>query len=256
MANSGSLLPLSDDNGGNISSISDTYENFHEYEIQWTPEKITWLVDGKVGRVKQKSETFNSSTNQFDFPQTPSRVQLSLWPGGADSNAAGTVAWAGGKIDWDSQDVQDHGYYWVTLGEVSVECYNADDAPGTNKHTSYTYSDISGTNDTIVDGDKPTVLKSFSGTGLNMNAGGSSSSASGSAGTIPGGDSGGTGNTPGESGTSSSPQCESTGFSQSCGNNGGGGGSSNQNIGARGAERTLGASAFAVVVAIAGMLWL
>lgn len=192
-------------------------------------------------------------------------MQISLWPGGADTNGKGTIDWAGGPIDWDSEDIQKHGYDYATFGQIDVECYDASSGAGTNKHTSYTYNDIRSTNDTVIDGDKPTVLKSFSGTGLNMNAGGSSSgsnkpSGTGSSGpvaSIPGGGSGGgaaaNGGNDGGSGTSSSPQCKTTGFSQKCDDGSGSGSGSGS---ARGVDRTLGASAFAVVIAIAGMLWL
>lgn len=83
------------DNSGNIT-LSNTFDNFHTYEINWTPDEITWLVDGQVGRTKKRSETWNATSNQWAFPQTPSRVQISIWPGGASTNAPGTVQWAGG----------------------------------------------------------------------------------------------------------------------------------------------------------------
>lgn len=69
---------------------------------------------------------------------------------------------------------------------VTVDCYNASSAPGTNKQTSYTYNSAVGTNNTVVDGDKPTVLDSLIGTGTNMTAGLLSASASATADTIPG----------------------------------------------------------------------
>jgi beta-glucanase (GH16 family) len=51
------VLTLSlDTNSANIS-LSDTFENFHDFEIQWTPDTITWLVDGQVGRVKKRTDT-------------------------------------------------------------------------------------------------------------------------------------------------------------------------------------------------------
>lgn len=53
---------------------------------------------------------------------------------------------------------------------MTVKCYSASSAPGTNKGVSYTYSNAAGTNDTVVDGSKPTVLKSLLGTGTNMSA--------------------------------------------------------------------------------------
>lgn len=181
-------------------------------------------------------------------------------------------------IDWDSDDIKKHGYYYATFGEISVECYNADKAPGTNKGVSYTYDDSRATNDTVVDGDKPTVLKSFSGTGLDMDAGGSSASASGSStatgssgpvASIPGGTAQGPGangeavggsSGDGSSSTTTSPDCQQTGFTQNCGSGSSGSGSSGSNSGAGriapSQDRFLGASAFAVVVAFIGLLWL
>ncbi|KAB5518045.1 concanavalin A-like lectin/glucanase domain-containing protein [Coniochaeta sp. 2T2.1] len=267
---------------GNITALTDTFSDFHDYEISWTPDEINWSVDGKVRRTKKRADTWNATANQWDYPQTPSRVQLSLWPGGADTNAQGTIDWAGGKVDWESDDIKEYGYYFATFGQVEVECWNATRAPGTNLHTSYTYNSWLATNDTVIDGDKPTVLKSFLGTGLDMNKGAPSgsqsggsptNSASGPIASVPGGTASGPGqapqnsdgNTDGGSGTSgggdgsqtgSSSGCVATGFSQDCSGNGNsGGGNGGQNAGAR-LEGMAGGSALAVVVALAGMLML
>jgi hypothetical protein len=129
------------------------------------------LVDGQIGRTLEKKDTWNSTTNQWMFPQTPARVQLSLWPGGLASNAKGTVDWAGGQIDWNGADIKSNGYYYSLFQSVSVDCFDAKSAPGTNSGTSYTITGTTGTNDTVVDGDSPTVLKSLLGSGENMNAG-------------------------------------------------------------------------------------
>jgi hypothetical protein len=271
-----------DQNSGNITGLSDTYNNFHDYEIRWTPDEITWLVDGKVGRTKKRSDTWNATANQWNFPQSPARVQLSIWPGGADTNAKGTIDWAGGPIDWNSQDIQDHGYDFATFGQVEVECYNATSGPGTNLHTSYTITDARGTNDTFVDGDKGTVLKSFMGTGLDMDAGGNDSSASGTAtksasaavASVPGGTANGPGSAIGQEGngvdsagsggngggsagssTVGSSGCQATGFSQDCGGGSSASGNGGKSAGAR-IERTMGAGALAVVVAVAGLFYL
>lgn len=53
---------------------------------------------------------------------------------------------------------------------MTVDCYNATTAPGTNQHTSYTYNNAVGTNNTVIDGTDSTVLKSLLGTGTNMSA--------------------------------------------------------------------------------------
>lgn len=115
-------------------------------------------------------------------------MQISIWPGGLASNAQGTIDWAGGVIDWAGPDIQANGYYYSQFESVSIECFNADSAPGTNKKTSYTYNNKAGTNDTVIDGDKPTVLKSLLGTGTDMNANnaGADASQSSDAAVIPG----------------------------------------------------------------------
>jgi len=167
-------------NYGNSQNItlSDTFNNYHTYEIDWTPDKITWLVDGQEGRTLERKNTWNATTNQWMFPQTPARVQLSLWPGGLASNAKGTVDWAGGQIDWNGADVKTNGYYYSMFQSVQVDCYNATSAPGTNNGVSYTYNGNAGTNDTVVDGKSPTILKSLLGTGENMDAGDPAASSS------------------------------------------------------------------------------
>ncbi|KAI9684171.1 MAG: hypothetical protein M1829_003441 [Trizodia sp. TS-e1964] len=155
-------------NGGNIS-LSDTFASYHTYEIDWTPDQITWSIDGQVGRTKKRSETWNATSNRFDYPQTPSRIQLSIWPGGLATNGKGTIDWAGGPIDWNSGDVATAGYFYAGVTEVSVQCYDPPASAGSGK-TSYVYTNLAGTNDTISLTDKPTVLKSLLGTGTNMTA--------------------------------------------------------------------------------------
>lgn len=169
MANKSGIV---DNNGGNTTLQSDTYSNYHTYEIDWTPDTVTWSIDGQVGRVLKKSDTWNSTCNCYNYPQTPARVQLSLWPGGLSTNAPGTIAWAGGEIDWNSQDIKDNGYYYVTFKEVKIECYNP--PSGAKKEgsgsKSYIYNNAAGLESNVVMTDDNTILKSFLGTGTNMSA--------------------------------------------------------------------------------------
>lgn len=255
-------------NSANIS-LSDTFNNYHTYEIDWTPDEITWLVDGQVGRTKKRSDTWNATSNQWEFPQTPARVQLSIWPGGLSTNAQGTIDWAGGAINWDSQDIQTNGYDYAMVQSVTVECFNATKAPGTNSGKSYTYNSAVGTNNTVVDGDKPTVLDSLIGTGTNMTAGLLSASASATAETIPGLSGAGPGTdghasdvassaaatiTGGGSGTSTASGSASTCTSGFCQNDGG---SSSSKSGAEqlsAQDPMLKGAIFAGLVAILGML--
>ena len=214
-----------------------------------------------MGRVKKRSETWNATTNQWDFPQTPATLQISLWPGGAPTNAPGTVQWAGGPIDWGHPDIKNLGYYYATFGPISIECYNGSSGAGTNKRTSYVYNSAVGTNNTVIDGDKPTVLASFMGSGLDMNAGaGSNNDGNSPVAQIPGGSNVGPGQNPGgaasvigaagPTGTGTAQDCSATTFSQNCGAIG------NKSEGVRRGALSLGASLMAVVAAVAGSFWL
>jgi len=255
------------DNELNIT-LSDTFQNFHTYEIDWTPDAITWSVDGQVGRTKKRTDTWNATANQWDFPQTPARVQLSLWPAGLASNGQGTVDWAGGLVDWNSPDIKNNGYYYATFESVTVSCYNATSPPGTNTEVSYTYNGYAGTNDTVVDGKNATVLASFLGTGLDMDAGAASGTASGAsasstAETIPGmsggspaqidshGSSSSSGSSNSGSSSTDSSGATATGFSQ--GTQTGTSKSGADKLGV-GQEKVLKGSVFAGIVAVVAMM--
>lgn len=255
------LTIISEPHPGNITGIDDTYNDWHDYELNWTPDELQWLVDGKVGRTVKKSDTWNQTSNQWAYPQTPSRVQLSIWPGGASTNAEGTIAWAGGAIDWDSDDIKKDGYYYAAVSQVDIACWKTNSPPGTNSGKSYTFDSAVGTNDTVIDGDKPTILKSLLGTGLDMDKeppqqSGSSSPSAGPPGSGNSDNNGGTGTNPEPpTGTGVAPVCTQTGFTQYCTGDSATTTNDNTNIGVR-QERLLGASAFAALVAVAGMVWL
>jgi beta-glucanase (GH16 family) len=229
-------------NTGNISNITDTYANFHTYTIDWQQDQIEWSVDGVVKRTKTRASTWNSTSQLYNYPQTPCRVQLSIWPGGASNQAQGTIDWAGGAINWNSQDIQQAGYYYMQVQEVDVQCYPPPQGAQTqgNGSVSYVYDDktTSFLNNSIIRtipfsakliavSDKGTSLLSQLGSGTNTTAalpsGASSSanpnpsgnqpagggSAEGNRGSGSGSGNGDGGNSPGSAGTGST-----TGFSQ------------------------------------------
>jgi len=73
-----------DENGKNLTvSKGDTFSDWHIYEVDWQPDQLTWSVDGTVMRKLEKSATFNKTDNQYHYPQTPARVELSLRMGRA-----------------------------------------------------------------------------------------------------------------------------------------------------------------------------
>jgi len=214
-------------------------------------------------RTKKKSDTWNATGNRYDYPQTPSRIMLSLWPAGLPSNAKGTIDWAGGIIDWNSQYMK-NGYYYAMFSDVNVQCYDPPSGASISGKKSYIYTDTIGTNQSIKITDDVTVLKSLYASGDNPNNDpyGSSNTKSGSLPSstpesIPGvsGGVGARGDTPGSGSDSSSSSSSSSGsgsFSQ-------GGGSTGSSSGAGAVQDTLrsGGSAFAVLVfLVLGCVWL
>lgn len=263
-------------NGKNLSVKSSTFDDYHTYEIDWQPTQLTWSVDGTVMRTLKRSDTWNTTTNQYHYPQTPARVELSLWPAGSPKNGEGTIAWAGGLVNWNAQDPAAVGYYYSMIKDVNVDCYDAPAGVNKTGSKSYIYTSNTGTNESVAITDEDTVLKSLLGSGTNMDADYPKASASGTAAaaaatsdvaTVPGltGAGPGTNGHPGNdgndgttsesgagSGVSSADSSSSTGvggFSQ-----GNGGQSSSKNDAVSPKDSGLQSSMFAAAMAVFGLL--
>lgn len=144
---------------------TDSRQNVHTYTIDWQPDQLTWAIDDKVLRTLKKSDTWNETANAYNYPQTPSRIQLSLWPAGLPSNGEGTIEWSGGLVDWDSPYMQ-NGYYFAMVNDVSVECYDPPSGFSNDfGDKAYYYLNEAGTNNTVAIGNNDTVLASFRATG-------------------------------------------------------------------------------------------
>ena len=228
-------------NSVNVSDLSDTFTNWHTYEIDWRPDWMAWIVDGQVQRNKTRQSTWNATSNQYSYPQTPSRVQFSIWPGGNATLPEGTVNWAGGAIDWDSQDIQQYGYYYMQIQDVTVECYSPPSNASVSGSTSYVYTNQAGTEASVQISNKNTILSSSLASGLNQTVSApnsttaassstSSASPSTSSAVIQGGgansDRGGSSPSSSTSSTSSSSPSSSSSSSSSGGNASGSGSSS------------------------------
>lgn len=108
-------------------ATSDNQGTFHTYSVDWTAERIEWLVDG----VSLRTLTYASNPNQF--PQTPMMVKIGTWCGGC-SSSEGTVEWAGGKPDWSAAPFNAY-YQKVVIQDSSNGVANA---------ASYSYGDQTG----------------------------------------------------------------------------------------------------------------
>ncbi|KAG9004295.1 hypothetical protein FRB94_006822 [Tulasnella sp. JGI-2019a] len=136
--------------GTTESGIDDTFGTFHDYTIDWQPDALTWSIDGKAVRTLQKTDTLSSDGTYYEYPTTPARVQFSIWPAGIASEPAGTVAWAGGMIDWSDPDYVAQGHFSTIIKSVTIKCSAETTTTSANNGTlpansqSYVYT----TNDT------------------------------------------------------------------------------------------------------------
>jgi len=254
-------------NGKNLT-VGNTAEKVHEYCVDWTPDTLKWIIDGNEARSLNRKDTWNSTANRFDYPQTPSRIMLSLWPAGLPTNAKGTVDWAGGEIDWNSP-YMDNGYYYAMIKSVSVKCYDPPSGAKGGGSKSYKYTDRAATNNTVELSNDEVILGSLYASGEDPEEG--ASTVSGGAkptktiALVPGGNPGG-GNRGEDTQATADPNAPAGGNGgpggPSPGNNDGTGGTDFvQDNGDEGAASSLqpglgkvGGGAVAIVVAVLGLI--
>ncbi len=106
-----------------VSAVS---QDFHNYTLDWSAEKIDWYVDGTIVRTLEYAD----ADGGHDFPQTPMNLRLGIWAGGDPSEPNGTIEWAGGKTDFSKAP------FTMTVKSVRVS-----DA---SRGTAYKYGDTSG----------------------------------------------------------------------------------------------------------------
>ncbi|KAB5590777.1 Glycoside hydrolase family 16 protein [Ceratobasidium theobromae] len=127
--------------GTTVKGLSDTYVNYHNYTIDWQEDELNWLIDGNVVRTLKRADTLSSTIpGRYEYPSTPARIQLSLWPAGINTSAQGTIDWAGGMIDWKDPDYVAAGQFSAIVKEVSVKCAPLTGVVNASAMTSYTYS--------------------------------------------------------------------------------------------------------------------
>jgi len=127
---------------GEVESVSnDTYSNYHEYTVDWQEDALTFSIDGNAVRTVTKSNTLVNGV--ANYPTTPARVQLSIWPAGINTSAPGTIQWAGGMINWDDPDYTAAGGHFAAVFEsVSIKCATSSNTSLPNTPRSYKYSGL------------------------------------------------------------------------------------------------------------------
>lgn len=193
----------------------------HEYCIDWKEDTLTWSIDGNDLRTLNRKDTWNGTSGRFDYPQTPARVMLSLWPAGLPTNAKGTIDWAGGEIDWNSPYMQ-NGYYYARFQELTIDCYDPPKGTKSPGNKVYKYTDYAGTNNTVEITNDQVILGSLMGTGENPGEAPKSNdpkATQADIANVPGGNVGG-----GNRAEETSTQAAAAGGAQPTGNSGSGGG--------------------------------
>ncbi|KAJ5493582.1 Concanavalin A-like lectin/glucanase subgroup [Penicillium fimorum] len=111
--------------------VTTPHDTFHTYTIQWSKDTISWLIDG----ANVRTLNYNDAQGGARFPQTPMNIHVGIWAGGAPTNPEGTIEWAGGPTDYSK------GPYSMYIKSISVK--------NTNPAESYTWSDKSGSGNSI-----------------------------------------------------------------------------------------------------------
>ncbi|GMM33352.1 Utr2 protein [Saccharomycopsis crataegensis] len=158
----------------NITTTDSTFDNYHVLGIDWTEDRLQWIVNGEVGRTLYKNETWNATSQSYYYPQTPSRIQISLWAGGA-SKDIGTVDWAGGAIDWSAPDLTDPGYYYAFIDSANITCYDPPSGTKQSGTNAYIYTGTTGNQSDVEITDDKTWIGSTNATGFNPQNSGNTS---------------------------------------------------------------------------------
>ena len=109
-------------------SVTEPQSEFHTYTVDWTSERIAWIIDGVTVRTLAYTDPLTNGGK--NYPQTPMRLKLGNWCGGCSGEAQGTVEWAGGNTTFNNAP------YVMYVKSVAIQNYN----PG----SAYKYSDESG----------------------------------------------------------------------------------------------------------------
>ncbi|KAJ4511621.1 60S ribosomal protein L37 [Exophiala dermatitidis] len=82
---------------GSTPAVNNPQDQFHTYALDWSPDALTWSIDGQNVRTLKNS---HATSGEYQFPQTPSRLHLGVWCAGDPGNNGATVAWGGGPTNF------------------------------------------------------------------------------------------------------------------------------------------------------------
>jgi len=62
-----------------VFPMTDGYDDYHIYTIDWNADRIIWSLDNKPIRTLLKKDTLNSQTGNYVYPVRPSQIQIGFW---------------------------------------------------------------------------------------------------------------------------------------------------------------------------------
>lgn len=118
-----------------ISKPRFSAKDWHTYTLNWSPNRLQWIIDGTVVRNLYRKHTLEKD-GIYHYPSSPMRLQLSIWGAGDGSFQQGTVDWSGGLIDWSKAE---NGRFVNMIKSVSISCNDPEDV--NDGRSNYVFSD-------------------------------------------------------------------------------------------------------------------
>jgi beta-glucanase (GH16 family) len=124
---------------GGFHDVETPTQVYHTYSIDWTAERIQWIIDGAVVRTVKYEEAQGGTR----FPQTPMEVKVGTWCAGSSTAPEGTVEWAGGLTDFSQ------GPFDAIYKSIKITDYAGGNSATSDNVSEYVYSDNSGSWESI-----------------------------------------------------------------------------------------------------------
>jgi beta-glucanase (GH16 family) len=106
-------------------------DDFHNYTVNWSKDKMEWIIDGNVVRTLM----YGDANGGKNYPQSPVQLYLGSWAAGDKRNNQNTIEWAQGETNYKDSP------YNMYVKHV----YMQDASTGSK----YTYGDKSGSYESI-----------------------------------------------------------------------------------------------------------
>ena len=126
--------------------------DWHTYTIDWSPNRLRWLIDGVTVRTLYRKHTLNAKDGLYHYPSSPMRLQLSIWGAGDGTFPQGTVNWSGGLIDWSKAP---NGRFVNMVKSVTISCNDPEDVKDDRPNYSFSVKQTNPLNG------QPTVLSTW-----------------------------------------------------------------------------------------------